>query len=278
MPFYGVLPQRQHLFQPQPVSAIGVNDAHAWRLNPRYHHVYDKLQLALTQGLLAAPCGVNPLDLGLSDSSTIFVKPITNLAGMSIDAQAMSVAQLNHETKPQAGQFWCTCLQGTHTSTDCLVLEGKVVWFAHTLAASLKDQQRPLYWQIGIDLAEREAQIVAWVAQQLAGYTGLCNVEMIGEHIIEMHLRGSNGFFDFYGAGFITAWGHLVDFKQWQGLEPIQQGIVYSLFGQGDLPPNYQVIAQQCGVRIVPDTGSAGRRAIIYATELAAAQQAAAYL
>ena len=89
MPFVGVLPERRHLFEPQPQRAVAVSDSAAWRLNPEYRHIYDKLRLALDAGLVAAPCGVAPDDLGVAPEDEVFVKPITNLAGMGLNARTL---------------------------------------------------------------------------------------------------------------------------------------------------------------------------------------------
>lgn len=164
---------------------------------------------------------------------------------------------------------------GDHTSTDCLVLAGKVLWFAHTQGAAAKDKQRPIYWHVGVRLPALEPLLRAFIQAQLPGYTGLCNVEMIGGKVIEMHLRGSNGFFDFYGAHFVPAWVGLVDKHLWHGLESVREGYVYSLFGEGELPADYADIAAVHGVKVVPDTVTLDRIAIVYADTLAAAEQVA---
>ncbi|SDZ83805.1 hypothetical protein SAMN05660964_00355 [Thiothrix caldifontis] len=276
MPFHGVLPHRQHLFQPQPVQNIGVNDTYAWQLNPEHRHVYNKLALALAQGLQAAPCGIDPLSVGIDAAIPLFVKPITNLLGMSLDAQATTAGDLaSGYTQCAPGCFWGEYLVGDHTSTDCLVLAGKVLWFAHTQGAITKDKQRPIYWHIGVRLPALEPLIATFIQTQLPGYTGLCNVEMIGDKVIEMHLRGSNGFFDFYGAHFVPAWVELVDKHLWHGLEFVREGYVYSLFGEGELPADYAEIAAAHGVKAVPDTVTRDRIAILYAGTLDAAEQVA---
>ena len=259
MPFLGVLPERRHLFQPHPRSDIGVNDAEAWRLNPGHRRVYDKLALALAQGLTAAPCGVSPLAMGLPPEQPVFVKPITNLAGMSLNARALPAAAVPAEP----GSFWCTLVEGRQTSTDCLVRDGEVLWRAHTRAADERDHNRPIWWEIGVQHGADHAVIDAWVAANLAGYTGLCNLELIDDTVIEAHLRGSNGFFDFYGAAFFAAWVALVDHRDWRDPGPITGGALVSLFGHHPLPPDTGAIAQEFGVAITPDPHTADRVAVI---------------
>lgn len=274
MPFFGVRPEREYLFTPSPVADIGVNDVHAWRLNPQHRHIYNKLHVALSQGLKAAPSGVNPLLLGLKPDTSCFVKPITNLGGMSLNtlatsAHAIANCSINEqENTPDncaAGSFWCEFLSGSQTSTDVLVLEGEPQWYAHTQAADKKDQNRPIYWEIGADCTELEPIIKTFINGELAGYTGLCNIEMIGNYIIEAHLRGSNAFFDYYCDGFMQAWVNLVDKRQWQGLEPIAQGCLYSMFGLWALPKNAEDIAINAGARLYRDGMMADRVGIIFA-------------
>lgn len=274
MPFIGVLPERRALFQPEPRRPIAVNDAAAWRLNPRHRRVYDKLAIALDQGLLAAPCGVSPLDFGLDSPQQVFVKPITNLAGMSLGAGDCRADQVGQ--KP--GHFWCEYLSGTQTSSDCLVLDGQPLWYAHTLAADQRHRQRPIWWRIGVALPQLEPIIAAWVRTWLPGYTGLCNLEMIDDRIIEAHLRGSNGFFDLYGADFIAAWVALVDQQQWRPPTQLPGGCVASLFGDGPMPPQAGAIAQQFGISISADANTPDRIAIIRGRDPAAVLEALARL
>ena len=259
MPFIGVLPEREHLFKPEPKRDLGVNDAAAWRLNPRHRHVYNKLSLALDAGLLAAPCGVQPVEFGIARDRLLFVKPITNLAGMGLDARPARADSI----PPTPGHFWCERLTGTHTSSDCLVRDGTVVWFAHTRASDNKDAERPVYWHVGADLTEHEDWLRRWVADRLPGYTGLCNLELIGGRPIEAHLRGSNGFFDFYGAGFIPAWVALVDGGAFIVPPPIPGGFVISVFGDADLSEDNLRSAAAAGVDVQLDHHTPGRAAIL---------------
>lgn len=259
MPFIGVLPERTHLFQPEPRCDVAVSDAVAWRLNPGHRRIYDKLTLALDAGLTAAPCGVDPTELGISPQSEVFVKPITNLAGMGLAARTVSAAAVPMEP----GSFWCERLTGSHTSSDCLVRDGDALWFAHTRASDVKDAERPVYWQIGADLPEHEHWLRDWVGRNLQGYSGLCNLELIGGRPIEAHLRGSNGFFDFYGPDFIPAWVALADGEPFRPPPAIPGGYVISVFGEADLNEHNLSAARAAGVDVRPDPHTAGRAAVL---------------
>ena len=259
MPFHGVLPQRASIFRPQPKRDVGVNDAHAWRLNPTYRQVYDKLWITREQDIPAAPVGVDPRDLGLGSDERVFVKPITNLHGVALGARAVPV----NDVPVQAGCFWSPLLTGVHTSSDCLIRDGEVLWFAHAQGSQACHDHRNLYWEIGVSLPERHPRLMERVAQWLPGYTGLCNLEMIGDTVIEVHLRGSNGFFDFYGPDFIRAWTTLVDEGDWNDPGPIPGGCVLSLFGVGRLPEKAVDQARAAGVEIQHDDHTPGRIALL---------------
>lgn len=259
MPFIGVLAERRQLFQPRPRADIAVSDAAAWRLNPGLRHVYDKLALALNQQLLAAPCGVAPMELGIAPQQPVFVKPITNLAGMSIDAREVQADQV----LAWPGMFWSERLLGEHVSTDALMLDGEVCMQVHTVASEQKDRQRALWWRIGVSMPERDAVVARWLQAQLPGYTGLCNLETIAGKVIEAHLRGSNGFFDCYGAQFIPRWVRLVDERRWTGDFAIPGGMVASVFGAGALCAQAAAIAAEHDVTITADRHSQDRIAIV---------------
>lgn len=266
MPFIGVLPEREYLFQPSPRRDVGVNDAAAWRLNPAHRQVYDKLWLALDAGLRAAPCGVDPRDCGIASDAQVFVKPIVNLAGMAVRARAVPADAVPSEP----GSFWSERLEGPHTSSDCLVQDGRAVWFAHTRGSDEKDRERPVYWEIGAALPDLEPVIAEWIARHLRGYGGLCNLEMIGGRTIEVHLRGSNGFFDFYGPDFIPAWVALIDGAPFTPPRPIPGGFVISVFGEVAIDEAQRRAAAGQGVRIDIDTHTADRAAILRCSDKAA--------
>ncbi|NEX21245.1 hypothetical protein G3480_13125 [Thiorhodococcus mannitoliphagus] len=259
MPFIGVLPERKHVFRPEPRAEVAVSDAAAWRLNPGHRHLYDKLDLALSAGLLAAPCGVSPMEFGLTAEDEVFVKPIVNLAGMSLKARTLRADAV----PPEPGSFWCERLEGTHTSTDCLVQDGRVLWLAHTRGAAEKNASRSVYWEVGVALPELDAQLTRWAAEQLAGYTGLCNIELIGGRPIEAHLRGSNGFFDFYGPDFMRSWVALVDHEPFEIPPPVPGGLIISIFGDGDLSAEQRRLINAAGVAMQPDPQTPDRIAIL---------------
>lgn len=274
MAFIGIQPGREALFQPQPRREVGVNDRAAWRLNPSYRRVYDRLSLALAAGLRAAPCGLPPSDYGISPQEELFVKPIINLAGMARGARALRADQVPDEP----GSFWSERLTGKHSSSDCLVEQGEARWFAHTRASDLCDGARPIYWEIGAHLPHLEPVLNGLVRHHLPGYTGLCNIELIGGQPVEMHLRGSNGFFDFYGAEFMAAWVALVDGQRFQPPAAIPGGYVISVFGTSKPHPKTLQTVQAQGIAVQLDQHTTDRVAILRTQDLESGLQAACAL
>ncbi|MEA2789776.1 MAG: hypothetical protein QOG73_2182, partial [Acetobacteraceae bacterium] len=113
MPIYQTDPWRVQFFQnaacPDDVI-IPTKDWEAWTLYPGHRWIYDKLAVALSQGLDAAPHGVIP------PRFPVFSKPMMNLRSMG----AGSLPIPDEETYRAAlnpGHFWCTLLTGAHVST-----------------------------------------------------------------------------------------------------------------------------------------------------------------
>jgi hypothetical protein len=73
------------------------------------------------------------------------------------------------------------------------------------------------YWTV---LAETRSDIedycAAWLRTNLAGYTGMVNLETIGARIIEVHLRFADQWPDLYGRGWLDALVGLYVDKVWE--------------------------------------------------------------
>ncbi|KAF9970949.1 hypothetical protein BGZ73_006189 [Actinomortierella ambigua] len=198
-----------HIECPEHVQ-IPTEDCDAWVLNPNYRWVYDKLAVALTQGLEAAPHCVLPP----KSSYPVFSKPITNLGGMGTGSCVIP-DESTFIKSFQAGHFWCTLLTGKHISTDAAIVDGEMVWSRHTTGVPLSDGMFD-YWHIHKEaMPEIESRCGAWVRQHLAGYTGMANFETIGGTIIECHLRFSPQWADLYGDDWLQAIVRLYSEKRW---------------------------------------------------------------
>ncbi len=190
---------------------IPVGDATAWTLYPDHNHVYIKPLLCKTQGIAHAPLPVPP------PGFPVFVKPITNLLGMSIGSfRADSAADL---AAYRAGSFWMALLTGRQVSTDVAIVDGAARWFAHTEGHPI-DNGRFSHWErLDTDESALESVLSGWAAEHLKGFTGIVNFETIGMRIIECHLRMSVEFIPLYGRGWLDAVVRLYRDKVWEFVE-----------------------------------------------------------
>ncbi len=201
MPIRETDPWRLQYFQDIPCPEdvwISTEDQDSWAWFPAHRWIYDKMAVALSQGLLAAPHGVMP------PSFPVFSKPITNLRGMGTGSRVIVSAEEYAETLT-AGHFWCTLLTGRHVSTDVALVNGVPHWWRHTTGVTAPGGTFD-YWHIH---AEPDPAIEdwcgMWARKHLAGYTGMANFETIGGRIIEAHLRFADQWPDLYGPGWVAA-------------------------------------------------------------------------
>src|SRR5271170_5066860 len=117
MPICEADPWRLQYFEDVPCPEdvlISTEDPDSWTWYPAHRWIYDKLAVALSQGLDAAPHGVMP------PSFPVFSKPITNLRGMGIDSREIHSAETYLATLTP-GHFWTELLRGDHISSDVAV-------------------------------------------------------------------------------------------------------------------------------------------------------------
>jgi hypothetical protein len=189
---------------------IPTEDSDAWLWNPAHRWVYDKLAVALSQGLEAAPHGVSP------PHYPVFSKPIYNLKGMGVGSRPLQ-SESDYIAAYQPGHFWSTLLDGDHVSSDVVVIDGEPKWWRHahgvTGLAGTFD-----HWQVhGEPIAAIEEWAGAWSRRHLAGYTGIINLETIGARIIEVHLRFADQWPDLYGGDrWVEALVRLYARRMWQ--------------------------------------------------------------
>ncbi len=187
---------------------IPTEDSDAWNWNPRHRWVYDKLAVALSQDLLAAPHGAPP------PAYPVFSKPIYNLKGMGVGSR-MLTSQADYEAGYAPGHFWSTLLEGEHVSSDVAVVDGIPRWWRHARGHAGREGTFD-HWEVRSD-ADRdvEAWCDAWCRRHLGGYTGMINLETIGGRIIEVHLRFADQWPDLYGEGWVEALVRLYSQGHW---------------------------------------------------------------
>ena len=217
MPICEIDPWRTQYFEsaacPDDVL-IPTEDSDAWIWNPAHRWVYDKLAVALSQKLAAAPHGVAPT------TYPVFSKPLYNLKGMGVGSCVLRSAE-EYAEHYQPGHMWMKLLTGDHVSTDVALVNGEARWWRHARGHTNSTEEGGDgtfdHWEIGAAAEPAiEEWCGAWCRERLAGYTGMVNMETIGGRIIEVHLRFADQWPDLYGAGWVEALVGLYAKKEWR--------------------------------------------------------------
>jgi hypothetical protein len=187
---------------------IPTDDPDSWLLFPQHRWVYDKLKVAESQGMACGPHGVTP------PAYPVFSKPIVNLKGMGLGSRVITSAdEMDHASTP--GHMWMPLLAGPHVSTDCAILDGKLVWIRHAtgipwIGGTFK------HWTVHAEsLPQLEIYLRGWVEAHMGNYSGMMNFETIGGLIIEVHLRFADQWCDLYGERWVEALVRLYAEHRW---------------------------------------------------------------
>ncbi len=253
MPICEADPWRMQYFDgiPCPESVlIPTEDADAWTWYPAYRWVYDKLSVALSQGLEAAPHGVEP------SRYPVFSKPIVNLKGMALDSRILADAE-EHHRRLTAGHMWMELLEGEHVSTDAAIADGRPAWWRHTTGVPTTDGMFD-HWIVHAEHRSKlEDYLGRWVARHMIGYNGLINFETIGGRIIEVHLRFADQWPDLYGRGWVKAAIRLYSTREWSFPEEDRRtGYSVILFGRHGVAYRHPPRAMVEAVRRMPGVSS----------------------
>ena len=253
MPIYEHDVWREQYFQgvPCPLDVhIPTDDDDAYRLNPRHCWIYNKLLIALSQGL----------DCGLHDNVPtrypVFCKPLINLKGMGIGSSVLRSAHDYHD-HCIPGRFWMKLLRGEHISSDIAVVAGRTAWYRHTQGLPAAGGTFD-YWIIRAEANEDlERRSSRWIRRYLPDYTGMLNIETIDGGIIEMHLRFADQWPDLYGAGWLEAMVQLYEHGDWHfGDRDRVDGYSVVLFGPHERRYTYPTPARLAAYRSTPGISS----------------------
>jgi hypothetical protein len=209
MPICEADPWRLQYFSHVTTAAkIPTEDSDAWQWYPAQRWIYNKLAVALSQGLDAGPHGTPP------PRFPVFSKPIVNLKGMGVGSRVLK-SQADYDAHYAPGHFWVTLLDGRHVSSDVAVVAGAPRWWRHVTGKPAGEGTFD-YWIIHAQPdAGIEERCGAWIKKNLPGYTGMLNLETIGGTIIEAHLRFADQWPDLYGPGWVDALVELYEKGDW---------------------------------------------------------------
>jgi hypothetical protein len=229
---------------------IPTEDCDAWLWYPEHRWVYDKIAIAHSQGLEAAPHGVTPSHF------PVFSKPITNLRGMGIASRVLHSAN-EYAQWLTPGHMWMTRLEGRHVSSDAVIVEGEPRWWRHVTGAPSRDGTFD-YWMVHAGPEDAiEEYCGAWIRAHLAGYTGILNIETIDGRMIEVHLRMSDQWPDLYGAGWVDAVIRLYHRRVWDFADhDRREGYSVVLFGPHGLNYRHPPEGLLTQARNIPDVSS----------------------
>ena len=161
---------------------IPVNDIDAWLFYPKYNWIYNKIKVCQTQNIKCAPVGILP------PKFPIFIKPIINLYGMGWGSRKINnISEYKKYLSP--GYFWMPILEGPHLSYDFVLIKGEIKLFICFQGYPTKDGMFD-YWET---LNNKPPEfLLNWINKNLNNddkYTGCLNIEIIGDKIIDCHLR-----------------------------------------------------------------------------------------
>ena len=213
MPIVEPAPWRHQYFDHVACPAdvmIPTDDPEAWAWNPRHRWVFDKLQVALSQGLDAAPHGLEP------QHYPVFSKPIFNFGGLGFGSRVLASRDdyIRHNTP---GHMWMPLCEGRHVSTDAALVGGEIALDPSRNGVCRPTRACSITGPCSRHLIQNSKRpLRAWTRQHLAGYTGMLNIETIGGTIIEAHLRFADQWPDLYGAGWVEALVGLYRDRAWR--------------------------------------------------------------
>ena len=223
---------------------IPTEDSDAWLWYPRHRWVYDKVAVALSQGLDAGPHGVDAAAL----SGVLQADHQPERHGRR-QPRAASAADYDEAYTP--GHMWMTLLDGRHVS---LRRRGASTARRAGGGTSTGEPGGRARSTTGPFTPRRDGGIEddcgAWIAEHLAGYTGILNLETIGGRIIEVHLRfATSGRTSMARAG-SRRWCGSIDERRWDFADADRRdGYSVVLFGPHGRryrhPP--QALLARCG-------------------------------
>jgi hypothetical protein len=192
---------------PDDVS-IPTDDPDCYQLYPKHRWIYNKLAIAETQALVHGPHGIAP------PAFPVFSKPIYNLRGMGLEARAIGSLE-EYKQVQQPGHMWMQLLMGEHLSSDVALVDGQPRWWRHVVGKALPQGAFDYWTVLAKPRPALERHCGEWLRTNLAGYTGMANLETIGDKIIEAHLRFSDQWPDLYGPGWLDAVVRLYSDGRW---------------------------------------------------------------
>lgn len=163
---------------------IPTTDIDAFQIYHSNNWIYNKYTISSIQNI---NCNITPISPSFYP---IILKPIYNLSGMSKDVYKITCKE-QYDLYDSHQGFWSPCFEGTHRSIDCVIVNNKLVWTCCFIGHKLHGVIGAFdYWELNWDHISKELLgRIELISSKLDNYTGILNVEAIGDNIIECHLR-----------------------------------------------------------------------------------------
>jgi len=171
-----------------------ISDKDVWEfIDPEDLWIYDKLILSKKLGYVCGPAGVTP-----PKEDEYVVRPCVNFRMMGRGASFMKLSPNDHDKVPD-GYFWCEKFTGKHISYD--FHKGEQTLAVEGIKENNNRLDRFEMW-IKVDSKFTLPKVLIPIAKK---YEWL-NIETIGGHIIEVHLRYNDDFRNHNGDLIIPVW------------------------------------------------------------------------
>lgn len=181
---------------------IQTNDIDAYNAYPKFNFVYNKFFVIKSQGVECNEMSIMPT------SYPVFIKPKMNLRGgnrgcliannknefLSIKSNCDAISEANKSNTDSffSDSFWSSVIEGQEASTDFVVQNGQIMWELDYKIQKLPDSI------IGVEtlISTKNRcpnKVRNWIHKYLNDYTGIVNLQYIGDTIIEAGLRPDAG-------------------------------------------------------------------------------------
>ena len=162
------------------------SDSTAYKLNPHYSHLYDKLFILQSQHLEGGKLS----ELKQKEVTyPIFIKPrYGHKTSSSKNCYKINSKQELSPHFNKKDMIWSEFIDATEGMTDFVMLNGEIV-YQLTYIYSDKQYGFADVWKYISSESKPPVEIVDWVNKHLQGYTGPLNVQYRDTKIIEIGLR-----------------------------------------------------------------------------------------
>lgn len=163
-----------------PKFKIALVDYESYEYYINFRHLYNKLIISKSQQIPSGHMSETPLLF------PVIVRPKINLDGMGKEARLVSNLSEFNQIKSNH-LFWVTKLKGNHYSVDIFIN-------SYGILGTICFQGYPgsnftfKYWEYK-STYRLPKSITMWIQKYLNNFKGVFNLEIIGDKIIECHLR-----------------------------------------------------------------------------------------